>query len=139
MSAMEMPPLPLLVLDGLADDLESVGSLRDHGEVAPYGLALVDEHDVVDTLRSLLAVGLIQAWRLSEPPLKLVSCPMPLTMTQASGATGSGGRRRVSAVWREAHDVLDTYWHAHLPAADAATLPCRVVAKRRSCLDEHPS
>ena len=46
MMYMEMPPLPLMVLNGLADDMESVESLRAHGRVAPYGLALVDEQDV---------------------------------------------------------------------------------------------
>jgi hypothetical protein len=32
-----MPPLTLMVLDALADDWESIESLRDHGELAPYG------------------------------------------------------------------------------------------------------
>lgn len=69
---MEMPPLPLMVLDGLADDFENVESLRNHGEVAPYGLALVDEHDVVDALRTLLQDGLVEAWEVSESPVELV-------------------------------------------------------------------
>jgi hypothetical protein len=63
-----------MVLDGLADDIESVESLRGHGEVAPYGLALVDEQDVVDAVRSLLNDGLIEALQRSEPALELVPC-----------------------------------------------------------------
>ena len=62
----EMPPVPLMVLDGLADDFESVETLRNHGEVDPYGLALVDEQEVVDALQTLLADGLIEAWQPSH-------------------------------------------------------------------------
>jgi hypothetical protein len=45
--AVDEPPLSLMILDGLADDFESVESLRDHGEGGPHVLALVDERDVV--------------------------------------------------------------------------------------------
>jgi hypothetical protein len=115
MGPIDMPPLALMVLDGLADDIESVGSLRDHGEVPPYGLALVDEQEVVDALRSLLSDGLIEAWHISEPKLQLVPCPAPLI--------DDGSLRRYwfrwtptgEQVWREGHGVLEAYWDAHPP------------------------
>jgi hypothetical protein len=34
--------------------------MRDHGEVAPYGLALVDDGAIVDAVRSLLSDGLVE-------------------------------------------------------------------------------
>src|SRR3954470_25046197 len=76
---MEMPPVPLMVLDGLADDLESVETLRDHGEVAPYGLALVDERDVVDAVRALIEQGLIVAYDEDHARRGLVPVGKPST------------------------------------------------------------
>ncbi|MEA2274102.1 MAG: hypothetical protein QOI98_2810, partial [Solirubrobacteraceae bacterium] len=46
---MDMPPLHLLVLDGLATDQESVETLRNDWGHTPHGLSLVDEQAVVDT------------------------------------------------------------------------------------------
>jgi hypothetical protein len=113
MSRVEMPPLTVMVLDGLADDLESVGTLRDHGEVAPYGLALVDEEVVVEALRELLVDGLVEAWELAMPKMELVPAAQPATDDASLGRywfkwTSDGER-----MWREGHDVLDTYWDAH--------------------------
>lgn len=114
---MEMPPLPLMVLDGLADDIESVGSLRDHGEVAPYGLALVDEQDVVDALRALLDDGLVEAWELAEPQFELVPASHPSTDDASLRRywfrwTAAGER-----AWRADGELLDAYWDAHPPGA----------------------
>ena len=67
-----MPRLTLMVLDGLADDIASLGTLRDHGEAAPYGLALIGEQEVVAAPRELLAGGLVEAWELAEPKMHLV-------------------------------------------------------------------
>ena len=111
----QMPPLTLMVLDGLADDLESVGTLRDHGEVAPYRLALVDEQDVVDALRELLVGGFVEALELAEPNLELVPAAAP-QIDDASlrrywfRSTEAGER-----AWRDGHQVLDAYWDAHPP------------------------
>ena len=112
---MEMPPLRLLVLDGLADDIESVESLRDHGQVAPYGLALVDEQDVLDALRSLLSDGLVEAYELAEPQPELVPAENPSSDDASLRRywfrwTPAGERQ-----WREGRSVLDAYWSAHPP------------------------
>jgi hypothetical protein len=58
--AADMPPLTLLVLDALMDDDETVETMRGHGNVAPYGLALVGESHVLTAIRKLLAGGLIR-------------------------------------------------------------------------------
>jgi hypothetical protein len=109
---MEMPALSLMVLDGL-DDIESVESLRGHGEVAPYGLALVDEQEVIDALRTLLLDGLVEAWE--EGDGRLVRAPQPATDDASLRGywfqwTAAGER-----VWRGGRELLDVYWDAHPP------------------------
>ena len=109
--------MPLMVLDGLADDFESVETLRNHGEVDPYGLALVDEQEVVDALRTLLADGLVEAWQPSHSRPELLPCPAP-SIDDASLRrywfrwTPEGER-----VWRRGDAQLDAYWDAHPPGA----------------------
>jgi hypothetical protein len=108
----DMPPLTLMVLDALADDWESIESMRDHGEAAPYGLALVDEVLVIDAARSLMSDRLVEV-REAGASLELVPVPAPRT-DEASlrrywfRPTDAGKR-----IWREGHDVLDAYWDAH--------------------------
>jgi hypothetical protein len=58
--AADMPPLPLMVLDALADDIESIHTMRLRGEMAPSGIDLVGEAHLCDALRSLLADGLVE-------------------------------------------------------------------------------
>jgi hypothetical protein len=112
---MKMPPLTLMVLDGLADDLESVGTLRDHGTVAPYGLALVNEEDVVDALRELLAGGLGEAWELVESKMNLVPATTPqiddVSLCRYWFTWTADGER----TWRGGRGMLDAYWDAHPP------------------------
>lgn len=117
MTHMEMPPLPLMVLDGVADDMESVESLRDHGGVAPYGLALVDEQEVVDAVRTLLNDGLIEAWQLSEPELELVPCPAPSTDDNSLRHYWFRWTPAGERAWRDVHAALDAYWDAHPPGS----------------------
>ena len=111
----EMPPVPLMVLDGMADDLESVETLRDHGEVAPYGLALVAEQTVVDALRTLLDGGLVQAWDLDESRRVLVPADNPsnddVSLRRYWFSWTAAGER----AWCEGRDVLAAYWDAHPP------------------------
>jgi hypothetical protein len=105
-----------MVLDALADDWESIESMRDHGEAAPYGLALVAEGLVIDAVRALLSDGLVEAREVGAS-LELVPVPAPRT-DEASlrrywfWPTDAGER-----IWREGHDVLDVYWDAHPPGS----------------------
>ncbi len=103
-----------MVLDGLADDIESLETLRDQGEAAPCGLALVGEQEVVNALRELLVGGLVEAWELAEPKVHLVLTTDPRTDASLRRYwfkwTPDGER-----AWREGREELDTYWDAHPP------------------------
>ncbi len=97
----DMPSLTLMVLDSLADDSETLTTMRDHGEVAPHGLALVGEEHIIAAIRLLLGDGLIE----------------PL---EALGVDDAGLEqawfRMTPAGWaefRDAADVLERYWDAH--------------------------
>lgn len=74
-----MESLHEMILDGLMDDVESVGTLRDHGEVEPDALALTDEQDIVDALRELVADGQVDVWEIAVPELRLVPVAEPAT------------------------------------------------------------
>lgn len=103
-----MPPLPLMVLDGLADDIESIATLRDHGEVAPYGLALVDERQVLDAVRDLLERGLLTVWEpTSESPVRLGPVAAPESDDASLRRYWFGWTPDGERAWREGHDVLD--------------------------------
>ena len=51
-----------MVLDSLVDDHETIDTMRDCGETAPHGLALVDEADLITAVAALLDEGLVEAW-----------------------------------------------------------------------------
>jgi hypothetical protein len=55
-----MPPLTLMVLEALAEDAETIYTMRHCGDMAPFGLALVGEAHIRDALRSLLVDGLVE-------------------------------------------------------------------------------
>jgi hypothetical protein len=113
MSDMETPALTLLVLDGVADDFESVESLRDHGEVAPYGLALVDELALIGAVRTLLSDGLIEAWEAAGDPVELV--PVACPGSDDTSLCGYWFRWTAAGkdVWRDSHAILDAYYAEH--------------------------
>jgi hypothetical protein len=113
--AVDMPPLTLMILDGLADDLESVGTLRDHGEVAPYGLALVSEQQVVDALRELLVGGLVEAWELAEPKMNLVPAAAPQTDDVSLRRYWFRWTADGKQAWNDGRGMLDAFWDAHPP------------------------
>ncbi len=111
------PPLTLLILDGLADDFESVESLRDHGEVAPYGLALVDELEVIAAVRTLLEERLIEAWEAAGDPVELVPTLHPSLDNASLGAYWYRWTPDGERVWRESRATLDAYYDEH-PLSD---------------------
>lgn len=109
----DRPPLTLLVLDGLADDFESVENLRNHGEVSPYGLALVEESEVVAAVRTLLEDGLIEAFEAAGDPVELVPKSTPASDDDSLRAYWFRWTARGEQLWREGHGVLDAYYNAH--------------------------
>jgi hypothetical protein len=112
---LETPPLSLLVLDGLADDLESLGTLRDHGEVEPYGLALFDEPAVLGALRELLSEGLVEAWEVSGAPVRLVRCPAPSDDDPSLRRYWFKWTPEGERAWRQGQSALDAYYERHSP------------------------
>lgn len=99
-----MTSLALMVLDSIVDDPETVATTRDHGEVAPYGLALVDEWEVVEAVGRRLDDGLVEALdavRTADGP-RLVAVASP-RRDPASLRTywlrPSAEGRRVWAAW----------------------------------------
>ena len=100
-------------LDGLADDFESVEDLRNHGEVLPYGLALVEESEVVATVRTLLDDGLIEAFEAAGDPVELVPNSMPARDDDSLRAYWFRWTAGGEQVWREGRGVLDAYYDAH--------------------------
>jgi hypothetical protein len=104
-----------MVLDALADDWESIESMRDHGEVAPYGLALVDEGLIVNAVRSLVSDGLIEVAEVAEDPVELVPVLTPRTDDASLHRCWFRPTEAGWRVWRERHDILDAYWDAHPP------------------------
>ncbi len=107
--------MELLVLEGLMDGLESVETLRDHGDVAPDGLALIPEGDLLAAVETLLAQGLVEGFREVAAP-KGVVLRGPVAPTQDAPAlhrlwlrnTAEGER-----AWRQGEDELDAYWAAN--------------------------
>jgi hypothetical protein len=119
--SVEMPPLTLMVLDAVADDWESIESMRNHGEVAPYGLALVDHGLIVDAVRSLLSDRLIEAADVAEDPVRLVPVLTPQTDEPSLRRYWFRPTDAGKQVWRDGHDVLDAYWNAHPPGRRSST------------------
>ena len=104
-------PLKLVTLSGLLDAAETVESIRSHGSVPPYGLALIPAAEVLETLRSLCRDGLIEA-RLTDG--MLVEDPQydeAVFRTYWFGLTHAGW----GLLWRN-HDAVMAYWATHGPA-----------------------
>lgn len=116
MGAVPEAPVRLLILEGLQQEIESVETLRDHGEVAPYGLALLDEHELIECIRALLHEGLIEAWeeRLPGAALERVEPTTPVaidepTLRRCWFKLAPAGQ----AAYRAGKPELATYWDAH--------------------------
>jgi hypothetical protein len=113
----DMPPLRLMVLDALADDAENIYSMRNCGDMAAYGVALVGETRLLDALRSLLADGLIMVEhehvvvgdRVGTRPL----VGEPVTSDDDLRRYWFSMSPRGREAWEAAADVLDAYWDGH--------------------------
>jgi hypothetical protein len=107
-----------MVLDSIAADWESIETMRNHGEVPPYGLALFDLRRVIDAVRSLVTDGLVEVREIDEAGVTLVPVAKPATddanLTRYWFRPSDAGW----AVWRDGCDVLDAYWEAHPPGGD---------------------
>jgi len=113
----DMPPVRLMILDSLADDAETVYTMRNCGEMAPNGVALVGESHLLGAIRSLLDGGLV------EVKLEHVVIGERLFVRRLAerASTSDDDLRRYwfemtpagQATWRQASDVLDAYRAAH--------------------------
>jgi hypothetical protein len=113
----DMPPVPLMILDSLADDVETIYTMRNCGDMAPYGVALIGESHLLDAIRSLLSEGQI------EVHLEHVVIDGRLHVRQPKGdvATTDDDLRRFwfrmtpagEATRQQACDVLDAYRGTH--------------------------
>jgi hypothetical protein len=93
--------------------------MRDHDEVAPSGLALLDLALVVDAVRSLVTAGLVEVREIDTAGLTLV--PVVKAGIDEANLTRYWFRPSGAgwAVWRDGRDVLDAYRDAHPPGGDA--------------------
>jgi hypothetical protein len=113
----DMPPLRLMVLDALADDAENIYSMRNCGDMAAHGVALVGETRLLDALRSLLADGQIMVEyehvvagdRVGTRPLIGEAVASDDDLRRYWFSMTSRGLE----AWAAAADVLDAYWDAH--------------------------
>lgn len=103
-----MPPLELMVLSAVDGYDETVETMRSHDEVAPYGLALVDEDDVACALGVLLDQGLVEAHGDGR-----VVVPAPNRDPASLRRYWFNPTEQGRQVLREGEDLLDAYWTAH--------------------------
>jgi hypothetical protein len=94
------------------DDWENVESLRNHGSVPPYGLALVDEEVVIDALRSLLSDGLVWVTEFDEDGFELRPVASPQTDDASLRRYWFQPTDAGEAVWRHARDEIHAYLDA---------------------------
>jgi hypothetical protein len=112
-----MPPLPLMILDAIADDAETIYTMRNRGEMEPDGIALVGEAHLLDALRSLLADGLVEVeTEYVVIDQQLVNRPL----VSQPGSSDDDLRRywfrptpAGTEAWEAAESELDSYWRAH--------------------------
>jgi hypothetical protein len=109
----DMPPITLMVLDALADDIETVDTMRLYGDGGPNGLALVGENHIFDALRELLADGLIHASEMKRRDFRGVAVPEPRTDDEHLRHYWFGMTEAGKAEWERGQDVLDKYWDEH--------------------------
>jgi len=109
-----MPPLTLMVLEALANDIETVKTMRSHGEANPYGLALVEEDRVLGAIRDLLADDQVEALQAEWPDYRYSLVPDAAQLDSAR--LRRYWYRPTDRGWealREGEELLDAYWDAH--------------------------
>jgi hypothetical protein len=113
----DMPPLTLMVLETLAEDAETIYTMRNCGDMAPFGLALVGEAHIRDTLRTLLADGLVEI----ESEYVIVDGRVYAQAVVGQPEVSDGALQRywfqptpagIDAL-ETAYDELAAYWDAH--------------------------
>lgn len=120
----DMPPAALMILDSLADDAETIYTMRNCGDMAPYGVALIGESHLLESIRSLLHDGQIEVHQEHT----VINGRLLVRPPRGEVATTDDDLRRFwfrmtpagEATWQQASDVLDAYRDAHpLQLADA--------------------
>jgi hypothetical protein len=114
-------PLRLEVLGALGDDAETIYTMRNCGDMKPYGLALVGENVLLSMLRALVDEGLIEVESEyvivddklieREPHSPLVTADDDLkrcwfVMTRAGWAAWEAGADQISA-YHAAHPLQE--------------------------------
>lgn len=113
----DMPPVPLIVLDSLADASETIYSMRNCGDMVGYGAALVGESHLLMALRSLLEDGLVEV----EDEHVIINGRLYVRPLAEHARTADEDLHRYwfrmtpagQEIWRQASDVLDAYRDAH--------------------------
>jgi hypothetical protein len=116
--APDMPPLFVMVLDALADDAETIYTMRNCGDMEPYGIALVGEDHLRRTLRALLRAGLIE---IEEETLALDDHHLVQRRPPGPAPTTDADLRRYWYVmtpagwkaWQAGRPERDAYWDSH--------------------------
>lgn len=106
-----------MVLDALADDVETIYTMRNCGDMAPDGLAIVGETRILDALRTLLADGQVDVWQehvvVSDQVFSRSLVGEPRTtdddLRRYWFRMTVAGRR----TWEAAEEQLEAYWDAH--------------------------
>jgi hypothetical protein len=114
----DMPSLRLMILDALADNAETIYTMRSIGEMEPSGLGLeiVGEAHILDALRSLMTDRLIEV----DGEYIVVSGRLYSGRPDRPGTTDDDLRRywfrptpAGTVVWEAGSDELESYWSSH--------------------------
>jgi hypothetical protein len=115
-------PFRLDVLGALADDAETIYTMRNCGDMKPYGLALVGENVLLSMLRDLVDEGLVEA----ESEYVIVDDQLIEREPHLPLATSDDDLKRYWFVltregwtaWEAGADQVRAYYAAHPPEED---------------------
>lgn len=113
----DMSPVLLIVRDSLANGSETIYSMRNCGDMAAYGAALVGESHLLTALRSLLEDGLVEV----EDEHVVINGRLHVRPLAERARTADEDLQRYwfrmtpagQETWRQAWGVLDAYRDAH--------------------------